>query len=188
MAAVGFELYTELLNEAIESLKGSPHRDAVEPEIKLPVPAVLPEAYVPEPIQRLAYYQRLTAAASDEVIFNVCAEIEDLYGKAPPEVDNLAEVMMIRRRLMALGAIALSADVVHRELKIGIAFASDAPVDRTDLARRIQEEPKHYHLLPSGRLAISVAVPRGDDFAPRLLLRAVREQLSVLRTSGLAAA
>jgi transcription-repair coupling factor (superfamily II helicase) len=182
IAAVGFELYTELLAEAVESVKGSPHRDAVEPEIKIPVPAVLPESYVPEPMQRLAYYQRLTAAHSDEVIFNICGEIEDLYGKAPEEVDNLAEVMVIRRRLMDLGVLALSADVVGNEVKIGLAIAGDAPIDRTNLARRLQDEPARYRLMPSGRLAIIVPVPKGSDLSPRQLLRQVREALGALQT------
>ncbi|MBN1960506.1 MAG: transcription-repair coupling factor [Deltaproteobacteria bacterium] len=182
IAAVGFELYTELLAEAVASLKGSPHRDAIEPEIKIPVPAVLPENYIPEPMQRLAFYQRLTAAHSDEVIFNLRAEIEDLYGKAPEEVDNLAELMVIRRRLLDLGAIALSADIVNRELKIGVAFAGDAPVDRTHLARMLQQKPQRYRLLPSGRLAIVVPVSKSaEDMPPHLFLRQVRQELGALQ-------
>jgi transcription-repair coupling factor (superfamily II helicase) len=187
IAAVGFELYTELLNEAVEATRGTGHREAVEPEIKVPVPAVLPESYVPEPMQRLAYYQRLTQATSDEVVFNVCSEIKDLYGEAPEELDNLAEVMVIRRRLMGLGAIALSADVVQKELKVSVAFAPDAPLDRTDLARRLQDEPQKYRLLPSGRLAITAPLPLSAELAPREMLRRVREELGALRAVGLAA-
>jgi hypothetical protein len=95
--------------------------------------------------------------------------------------------MVIRRRLIALGAIALSADVAGKELKIGVAFAPDAPVDRADLARRLQEEPTRYRLLPSGRLAITAPLPLGADLAPRQVLRHVREELGALRAQGLQA-
>ncbi len=186
-AAVGFELYTELLNEAVMTVKGSPQRDLVEPDIKIPVTAVLPESYVEEPMQRLAYYQRLAFASSDEAVFNVCAELRDLYGEAPKELDNLAEVMVIRRRLMALGGLSLSVDVTAQELKIGVAFAGDAPLNRVELARRLQEDPTHYRLLPSGRLLITTAYHDREDLPDRLMLRAVREQLGLLASPASAA-
>ena len=183
VAAVGFELYTELLAEAVEQLKGEGHHAAIEPEIKLPITAVLPESYMPEPMQRLAYYQRLSQARSDEAIFDLIAEIRELYGETPEEVDCLGEVMVIRRRLMDLGALALSGDRVEGELRLGVAFSQDAPVDRQDLARRLVEEPARYRLLPSGRLAIRV--PSGASAMPsRLLLRQIREEIGELKRQG----
>jgi transcription-repair coupling factor (superfamily II helicase) len=183
VAAVGFELYTELLSEAVEQLKGTKHAPAIEPEIKLPIAAVLPESYVPEPVQRLAYYQRLSQASSDEAIFNIIGEIRDIYGESPEEVECLGEVMVIRRRLMALGALALSADQVERDIRIAIAFGPDATVDRDDLALRLQREPHTYRLLPSGRLQIrTVAPPEG--LPARWFLRNVRETIGTLRKQG----
>jgi transcription-repair coupling factor (superfamily II helicase) len=179
IAAVGYELYTELLAEAVEQAKGQKAGAHVEPEIKLPVAAVLPESYVPEPMQRLAFYQRLTQAASDAAVFDIAGEIEDLYGAAPDEVKNLAEVMVIRRRLMTLGAVQLTADVIDGEARAGVAFLPDAAVDREELARRLVIEPKRYRLLPSGKLVITVPLP-SHDADPRALLRAVREELGEL--------
>jgi transcription-repair coupling factor (superfamily II helicase) len=179
IAAVGFELYTELLAEAVERIKGEKAQAHVEPDIKLPVPAVLPESYVPEPMQRLAYYQRFTQATSDEAVFDVAGEIADLYGEAPDEVRNLAEVMVIRRRLIAVGAVQLSADIVDGEVRAGVAFLQEAPLDREELARRMVAEPKRYRLLPSGRLAITVPLPSAEP-TPRTLLRLVRQELGML--------
>ncbi len=180
IAAVGFELYTQLLAEAVEQVKGQKHAHAVEPEIKLPVPAVLPESYVAQPMERLAYYQRLSQAPSDEAVFDVIAEIRDLYGEAPDEVEHLGEVMVIRRRLMALGAVALSGDFTDELLRLGVGFLPEAPVDRSQLAQKLQSEPERYRLLPSGRLAITAKLPKGAS--PRTCLRLVREELGRLPT------
>jgi transcription-repair coupling factor (superfamily II helicase) len=181
IAAVGFELYTQLLMEAVEQVKGQKHVHAIEPEIKVPVPAVLPETYVPEPMQRLAYYQRLSQAPSDDAVFEIIGEIRDLYGEAPEEVEYLAEVMVIRRRLLALAAVSLSADF-SEQVRLGVGFLPDAPLDRLALAHRLQAEPEHYRLLPSGKLAITVKAPSGA--LPRTLLRLVREEIGALPLLG----
>jgi transcription-repair coupling factor (superfamily II helicase) len=182
IAAVGFELYTELLGEAVERARGESRRHDVEPDIQLPVAAVLPESYVPDPMLRLTFYQRMANAGSDEEIFDVCAEVEDRYGDAPPEVGHLAEVMVVRRRLKALGASSLSAAVDQGRVTMGLTFIAAAPIDREDLVQRCQREPDRYRLLASGRFAITVEAPgSGGTLA---FLRAVREQIGQLRASG----
>ena len=182
IAAVGFDLYTTLLSEAVERARGQTQRHAVEPDIKLPVVAVLPESYIPEPMARLDYYQRMAQASSDAAIFDICNEIKDVYGAAPPEVDALADVMVIRRRLKALGASALSVSAGDDAVKISLAFVPEAPVDRADLVQRCQSAPSQYRLLPSGRLAIILPGQKADDVSG--LLRHIRMAVGELRTVG----
>ncbi|HET6345052.1 MAG TPA: helicase-related protein, partial [Myxococcota bacterium] len=172
IAAVGFELYTELLAEAVERARGQTARVDVEPEIKVPVPAVLPESYVPEPMARLDFYQRMAQAPSDAAVYDIYSEIQDMYGPSPPEVQALAEMMVLRRRLKALGAVQLAAAADAQALKVGIHFVPEAPVDREDLVRRCQVKPERYRLLPTGRLAITLPPPAEDD--PVAFLKAVR--------------
>src|SRR5262249_46575597 len=62
IAAVGFETYVELLEETIEELRGQARAKPLDPEIRLPVPARLPEGYVPDVSQRLVLYKRLASA------------------------------------------------------------------------------------------------------------------------------
>ena len=184
IAAVGFELYTELLAEAVERARGqkTQEHEVQEPEIKLPVAAVLPESYVPEPMQRLAFYQRMAQAPSDAAIFDVVAEVREVYGPAPDEVEALAEVMVLRRRLRALGAVGLSANSDKGVVKIGVTFAPSAPVDREDLVKRCQKERDRYRLLPSGRLAITVPGPDVAQVGP--FLQAVRREIGALQRVG----
>ncbi len=136
IAAVGYELYTELLAEAVERVKGQTARVDVEPDIKIPVAAVFPESYLPDPMLRLELYQRMASAQTDEQVFDVYSEVEDRFGEPPEEVANLAEVMVIRRRLKALGASALSAINDNGVAKVGLAFIAEAPLDRDLLAKK----------------------------------------------------
>jgi transcription-repair coupling factor (superfamily II helicase) len=182
IAAVGFELYTELLQEAVERARGQTHKIEVEPEIKVPVTAVLPETYVPEPMQRLAYYQRMAQASSDAAIFDVYEELREVYGPAPQEVGAWVEVMVLRRRLKVLGASALSATMDEVAIRIGITFVPEAAVDRADLVQRCQQQPGAYRILPSGRLALTLAPVAAE--VPALFLQAVRQCVGGLKLAG----
>lgn len=182
MAAVGFELYTELLAEAVERVKGQRTRVDVEPDIKVPVTAVLPESYLPDPMLRLELYQRMASAPTDEAVFDVYTEIGERFGEPPEEVAQLAEVMVIRRRLKALGCSALSAAADAGVAKMGLAFIPEAPLDRDDLAKKLQREPARYRLLPSGRLQINVDLPAGSTNAD--LLRTIRHEVGLLKAAG----
>ena len=89
--AVGFELYSELLDEAVRELKGEPPREDIDPDVQLPVPAFIPDPYMPDVHQRLYFYKRLAQAATDEELDEVRAEIVDRCGDPPDEVDALCE-------------------------------------------------------------------------------------------------
>lgn len=185
IAAVGFELYTELLHEAVERARGQTHQVDIEPEIKVAVAAVLPESYVPEPMQRLAYYQRMASAESDAIIFDIYNELREVYGPAPDEVSAWVEVMVLRRRLKVLGASHLTATFDEVAVRIGLTFVPEAAVDRGILVARCQSDPGTCRLLPSGRLALSL--PAVPDTTPTLFLRRVREAVGHLPLVGSAA-
>src|SRR5260370_42333884 len=91
IAAVGFDLYTQLMEEAVAELKGTKPGEELEPDVELPVQALIPEDYVPEVSQRLFFYKRLANAASEEELYDVKGELRDQCGEPPAEVDALAE-------------------------------------------------------------------------------------------------
>jgi transcription-repair coupling factor (superfamily II helicase) len=102
IAAVGFDLYTKLLGEAVSELKGEPAAERVDPVIAADVEALLPEAYVPEVNQRLALYKRLAEVAQREEIEPVRAELADRFGPPPPAVETLLDVVGLRVLARAL--------------------------------------------------------------------------------------
>ena len=120
----------------------------------------------------------MAQSLTDTGIFDVLAEIEDLYGKAPEEAQHLVEVMVIRRRLQSFGIVALSGSVVENEVRLGLSFIPQPLVDPKALAALVQRQPKQYRLLPSGRLMLTV--PAKPDLSPMEFLREVREALGRL--------
>src|SRR6266436_7296821 len=93
IAAVGFDLYTKLLAEAVRELKGDPASAGVDPVITVGVEALLPDAYIPEVNQRLAIYQRLTDLDGDDAITEMRLELTDRFGPPPPPVEALLDVV-----------------------------------------------------------------------------------------------
>ena len=69
LAAIGFEMYTELLEETIQELQGQSREERIDPEIRLGLSAFLPEKYVADPNQRLVLYRKLASARDDVEIY-----------------------------------------------------------------------------------------------------------------------
>ncbi|MFZ4508834.1 MAG: transcription-repair coupling factor, partial [Fimbriimonas sp.] len=110
MASVGYELYTQLIHEAVEVLKssvdGMPSAADLEkdvlsaleplPAFELPVVALIPDGYLKDHAQRLYYYQRMMSARELKTLGEVQAEVEDRYGKAPKEVSAAFTILALR--------------------------------------------------------------------------------------------
>jgi transcription-repair coupling factor (superfamily II helicase) len=109
IAAVGFDLYSKLLAEAVRELRGEPAAERVEPVISVDVEALLPEAYVPEVNQRLALYKRLAEIERTEEITDARAELADRFGPLPESVEALLDVVGLRVTARALGVERIEA-------------------------------------------------------------------------------
>lgn len=118
VAAVGFDLYAELLKEAVEDLKGRQHDDTPDPDVELPVRALIPDKYVVDLHERLSMYQRLAVAKDGEAVFDVIGAMGDTYGEVPPEVTALGHVMVLKMRLREMAAL---------KLELGAPLAPKAP-------------------------------------------------------------
>ncbi len=125
IAAVGFELYQQMLSEAVQELRGAVVEEEVEPEIHLGISAFIPSSYMPDENQRLVFYRRLAQAHSVEELQALAAELEDRYGPIPPPVDSLLRVMDLRRvlKLHKVQRLKVAGDRVH------LQFHPQAPVD-----------------------------------------------------------
>ena len=150
IVAVGFELYTELLEEAISRLKGEERVERVEPEIKLRIPAFIPEEYVPDPNQRLVIYKKLTQAATAEEVGEIGEELADRFGKPPLATSYLLEVMRLRIRLKLL----LIKEVEFDGRRVVITFHQKTPVSPDTIIGLIRREPRKYQFTPDYRLLV----------------------------------
>ena len=108
IAAIGFDAYLELLEEAVAVARGEEARQEVEPEIEVPAPAWIGEDYVPELGERLDFYQRFARARSSDEVRRVSDELERRYGSPPPEAVNLGWLAAVRVRCRSLGVERLA--------------------------------------------------------------------------------
>jgi transcription-repair coupling factor (superfamily II helicase) len=143
MAAVGYELYTQLINEAVAQMKAlADAGDLTEkkmltttpeaalkdveplPAADIPVPAFLPDTYIKDQAQRLYYYQQMMSSRDEQRLGEVQAEIEDRYGHPPEPARHAFEVMQLRMRMRDLGWDKLDA----KGGRIAINFKDKASV------------------------------------------------------------
>ncbi|MGO9020541.1 MAG: transcription-repair coupling factor [Syntrophobacteraceae bacterium] len=111
IAAIGYELYLELLEKAVKNMKGGePQAEAMEMDIKLPVSAFLPEDYICDTDQRLIAYKRLATLADEQSIEDLAGEWRDRYGPLPETVKSLILMAMMRLLLKRLKVVRLDGD------------------------------------------------------------------------------
>ena len=104
MSAVGFELYAEMLREAVADARGEAVVAHPEVRVDLPVPAFLPEEYVPAVDQRVQLYRRLAAAATTESVARIAKEMISAHGAPAPAAANLLTAARIRAKAATAGA------------------------------------------------------------------------------------
>jgi len=96
LEAIGFDLYCRLLDEAVAELKGGDGTITTDVKVDLKLPAFIPDAYVPEPEQKMDLYRRL-ARLHDETVVNLLGEeVRDRYGPIPAQVANLLDLTRVR--------------------------------------------------------------------------------------------
>jgi len=152
---VGFDLDTQLMEEAVAQLKGEEPRQEFEPDVELPVPALIPEEYVPDVQQRLFFYKRFASAVSEDELYEVKGEIRDTCGEPPPEVDSLVEVMDLRNQLRALRMRGLKWGPGRLIVQLG----PDAALDPARLAELVAKGRGRYRLTPGMELVQAIEQP-----------------------------
>ena len=143
IAAVGFDLYTRLLGEAVDLMQAAeagtppPMVDAVGPDrrpsLDLPLDAFLPSDYVSDEAARLNLYQRFATATTGEQVGALIAELEDRFGPLPEQATNL--VYQVGLRLEALRAGV--SQVTATDHEIVVKLHGRPPADVTRLSREV---------------------------------------------------
>lgn len=160
IAAVGYELYTELMERTIREIKGekTPEKDT-KPEINLGLPAFIPEDYIPDVHRRLVTYKRLSMAATDEDVVRIKEEIIDCCGVIPLEVENLFDVIHIRNMLTTIRGKKMRYDGE----KMCIDFHLDSPVSPSKIVDLTRRKGKGVKLSPDFQLTVLMPdLPAGE--------------------------
>ena len=156
LAAVGYETYMEMLEQTIDELRGKAVAADVDPEIRLPVPARLPEAYVASVNQRLVLYKRLSSCRDDAEVDGIRDELLDRFGELPVEAQNLIEVIRLKIVARKLGILAI--DAQRGELVLTAAdtttldpAAAREPDDAGEERRARRPRPQDLRARSAGR-------------------------------------
>jgi transcription-repair coupling factor (superfamily II helicase) len=156
VAAIGLELYTEMLEGAINDLRGEPTPEKIDTEIKIPVAAHIPETYVASENQRLHLYKSLFAADTSDDLAKLKQEIDDRFGKMPPEFALLFKVARLKQGLRACGASRLA---TLGQGVFEIRFSSLTEKQIAAVATVAQAQPRKYRLAPDYRLFLNLPAP-----------------------------
>ncbi|MEO7160277.1 MAG: transcription-repair coupling factor [Polaromonas sp.] len=187
MLEIGFQLYNEMLSEAVASLKAGREPDLLAPlsvttEINLHAPALLPNDYCGDVHLRLSFYKKLATAKKTEQIDDLLEEIVDRFGKLPAQAQTLIDVHRLRVIAKPYGVVKVDA----APSAITITFKKDPPIDSMAIIHLIQKN-KHIRLAGNDKLRIERALPEAKDRAQmvRDVLRSLGQPKA--ETAGLAA-
>ncbi|MFQ5916398.1 MAG: TRCF domain-containing protein, partial [Candidatus Binatia bacterium] len=149
--AVGLELYTQMMEEAVLELKGEDVAPKLEPEIRLGIPAYFPDDYIPNTNQRLFFYKRLAGLTSTQELGEIQEEIRDRYGPFPPAVEHLFMVMDLRRSLRE----SLVEQINFHDGTLSLLFHAQSPVKVDKLLNLITKNASRYRLSPDRHLSFA---------------------------------
>lgn len=155
MTAIGYELYTELLDAAVRALKGQKILDEIDTELHFRIPAFLPEDYIPDPPVRLELYRRLASLPEESGVYEIEDEMRDRFGPPPPEVENLLELSAVKVLAKKLRIKQIRYDGKH----FVYAFDPSSPLPPELLTQRIKKDPKNCRLTPDLRLILKKEIP-----------------------------
>ena len=155
IAAVGYDMFLKLMEDAVADLKGEPVAHPLDPEINIPLSAYLSESYVPDIDQRMALYRRLARAEQLQEIADIRTEVNDRYGPLPEEGTHLLFKIMLKVLARQAGVSRL--DLKDQRLVLAFSEAhSKAPSALVDL---ILSEPDRFELTPDHVLKIRLTQP-----------------------------
>lgn len=149
--AVGYEMYLELLEEAVSRLKGEdPEAGQIEPDINLRIPALIPDKYIPDIRMRLSFYRQLADIAEPNDMDRIEQDLRDQFGSPPEPVMNLMGLMLIRQVLKLLRV----RDISSGKIGISLFFTESSPLPTEKVLELTSRSNKKYQITPDSRLSI----------------------------------
>jgi transcription-repair coupling factor (superfamily II helicase) len=182
MLEVGFQLYNEMLGEAVRCLKEGIEPDLMAPmnvttDINLHAPALLPDSYCGDVHLRLSFYKKLATAKNADQIDALLEEIVDRFGKLPPQAQTLMDVHRLRVLAKPYGVVKVDASPTL----MTITFKKDPPIDSMRIIELIQKN-RYIKLAGNEKLRIELALPEAKDRAQTV--RDVLRRLGQPMTAG----
>ena len=161
--AIGFELYTQMLDRAVRELKGEMPEEEIATQLNLGLNIRIPAEYIPEENQRLRMYKRVAGVERESQLHDVRAELIDRYGEPPVAVRNLLDYADLKLLAVRVGVNAIE----RKRDQVSIKFRQTATVDPERLARFVASQ-RGTQFSPDGTLKFTQKVTAAEDVLSHL--------------------
>jgi len=161
--SIGFTLYMELLEQAVQSLKEGKVLNLDNPfqgtEINLRIPAIIPEDYLADVHMRLVLYKRISGAKTKTVLKDIQVEMIDRFGLLPEPIKNLMRQTELKLKAEKIGIAKVDAG----ETSGRIEFTKDTTVDPLKIVKLVQTQPQRYRLEGATKLKFELKAKSIDE-------------------------
>jgi transcription-repair coupling factor (superfamily II helicase) len=148
ITAVGFEMYTRLLEETIREMKGEKIEEEVQTSMNLGIDIYIPKDYITDENLRMVFYKKIASATTEMRVEDIRNEMRDRFGALPPNVDSLLHFVKVKQFAQKMGVIS----VVREGSRAVMKLTPQAKVDPQKLLQLIQQNPQ-VKFSPSGALS-----------------------------------
>lgn len=173
VSLVGFDMFVQMLEQAVAELRGEPVVHDVDPELTLDVEHFLPEDYIDDVGLRLSFYKRFAGAPDEQAIEDLAAEMEDRFGPPPDAARQLVRVMNLRPSLRDYRVLGCEAS----QRRVTLHLREDTPLDPSRIMGLVAQPSSRWKLTPDMKLTRSFDPEREGDAVDRVaeLLRALSQ-------------
>jgi len=149
IAAVGFEMYTKLLEETARELRGEKVEEEIESQISLGLDIYIPRDYIEDESIRMTLYKKIAAARDEKRLDEIRTEMRDRFGALPPNVEHLVEFIALRLLARKIGVLS----IVRERNIAAVKLHPSAKIDPARLLGLLEDDPE-AKFSPAGVLTL----------------------------------
>ena len=151
IAAVGFEMYTKLLEEAIRELKGEKIEEEVQTSMNLGIDIYIPQDYITDENLRMTFYKKIASSTTEMRLDDIRNEMRDRFGALPPNVEALLHFVKVKYRAQQLGVVS----IVREGARAIVKLTPQAKIDPNKLLQ-LMSEHAGMKFSPNGVLSVTL--------------------------------
>ena len=182
IAAVGYDLYLELLQNTVSDLKQQADKkeiiETVDPEINLQISAYIPEKYIADTPQRYIAYRKIAGLVNPEQMADLKDELQDRYGPLPEETQNLFDMMALKIKMQGIMITKLE----QGKDMLVFSFHDKTPVETEKILSLIEKAKNNIRFTPDARLMVPISSK--IIHSPQAILHAADEIIASLQTEA----
>ena len=173
---VGFDMFVQMLNEAVSELQGERVQQEVDPELSIELEHYLPEDYIDDIGLRLSLYRRFATASDEQAVDDLATEMEERFGAPPPPARDFVRVMSLKPLLRDLRALGCEAELK----RVTLHLREDTSVDPAKLMPLVATPGAGWGLSPDMKLTRRYRDEESGDAVDRV--RSLLRELEPLRS------